>query len=367
MSTSTMPKAELLAAIECDLLTSPADKAWFRAVFTSGTPRWCSPLRSECTPHRGSPFRCQRADRPRVAARAAHVVEHRGLRVIDARLDGPGVPIHRLVASEGGHPLAAFFAALARRTPAPSFARHSGVPTFGWRRLNFLFSAAHGLAEPPTPRPRSIATASAAGGVRVVRPATVVATARPVDVAGLGAVGMAAAQTSQRQPIWTASVVPWRIRPGNFRALMLASSSRSPAMCRGAFESSFAATVVGGREPPERRHHNPCAGDGRITPSTTCSGWLRRAPQDVVVSAHSRTSVLWPTYTSQMDDRVVQARVRRSRGGSGARGGRGPGGPVRRSGRGDTTGLHGPHAPAVLVAGRARSGPGGQGRRHRLG
>lgn len=42
MSRTTMPKAELLEAIERDPLTSVEDKAWFRAVFTSG-PRAVQP------------------------------------------------------------------------------------------------------------------------------------------------------------------------------------------------------------------------------------------------------------------------------------------------------------------------------------
>lgn len=42
MSRTTMPKAELLEAIERDPLTSAEDKAWFRAVFTTG-PRAVQP------------------------------------------------------------------------------------------------------------------------------------------------------------------------------------------------------------------------------------------------------------------------------------------------------------------------------------
>ena len=73
----------------------------------------------------------------------------------------------------------------------------------------------------------------------------------------------------------------------------------------------------------------------------------RRGPRRVLARG--------PGLPRLLDDRVVQARVRGGRGGPGARGGRGHRGPVRRPGRRDTPGLHGPRAPAVLVAGRARA------------
>ena len=67
-----------------------------------------------------------------------------------------------------------------------------------------------------------------------------------------------------------------------------------------------------------------------------------------------------------LDGRVVQARVRPSRGRAAARRGRRPRGPVRRPRASRPGGLDGPHPPAVLVTRRPHPGPGGQGRDHRL-